>query len=259
MISRIITVLAFGVLNAWATAQATYVPPPASAAIVSGIPFASAQPPNGDFHQRFAGCDQHDLCNGQPVLKNKCSTDPSRNTVLLKLEGGVIFFDGKMAIDADGSELSKTRGGTDQPQTSLRYKLPGSPSVDAAKVPYIAIPGGDFRKSLEVQLGDIAAVVYGDRVAFAIVADIGPPCKIGEGSIQLHEALVGPGHGCAKRDEKGVCIKSAKSGPNKNVLYFVFPGSNASIATGLTPDNINDRLATEGQRLWNALKGPPKQ
>jgi Fungal chitosanase of glycosyl hydrolase group 75 len=168
-------------------------------------------------------------------------------------------------------ELSKTHPGeTDQPATSLRYGLPGCPSVNADKVPYVVIPGGAFAGSLGVELGDVAAVIYKDRVVYAIVADVGPNCKIGEGSIQLHEKLLGAGHGCTKRDELGVCIKPAASGIEKNALYFIFPGSKAKICdgpetktcnlpkakicNGLTPDNINDRLITEGQALMNALK-----
>ena len=271
MKARLFLCLGLTVFHISVAAQSTYTPPPASATTVSGVPFGTGQLLDPELHNRFVQCDQHNVCDGKPLTKYKCSTDPSRNSVFLKLGGEAVFYDAKMGIDADGSELSKTHPGeTDQPATSLRYALPGCPSVNADKVPYVVIPGGAFAGSLGVELGDVAAVVYKDRVVYAIVADIGPNCKIGEGSIQLHEKLLGAGHGCAKRDEHGVCIKPAAGGIGKNVLYFIFPGSKAKICNGPetkacklpkakicngpTPEDINDRLMTEGQALMSSLK-----
>lgn len=251
--------LGLTLLNISAAAQSKYTPPSASASIVSGIPFSSGQALQSEIQQRFVECDRHNMCDGKPLTEYKCSTDPSHNTVFLKLGQQTIFYDAKMGVDADGSELSKTHPGeTDQPATSFRYKLPGSPSVNADKVPYIAVPGGSFRKNLGIGLGDVAAVVYKDHVVYAIVADVGPNCKIGEGSIQLHEMLIGAGHGCKMRDEQGVCTKPSNSGIENGVLYFIFTGSYPKIASGLTPQNINDRLTTVGPALMDALKKPAK-
>src|SRR4029077_11008591 len=77
-----------------------YVPPTTSASIVAPIRFESATPFDATLHQRFQDCDDHDLCDGKTV-NDKCSTDPSRNTVFLKMPDGTVFFDAKMAIDAD--------------------------------------------------------------------------------------------------------------------------------------------------------------
>jgi hypothetical protein len=256
MTSRLLLAVGLTMLTAMATAQSSYTPPKASAAIVSSIAFKSSGPVDAKFHNRFTECDHHDLCDGKVLAKYKCSTDPSRNTVFLKLTGDVVFYDAKMGIDADGSELSKDHPGkTDQPATSFRYPLPGSPSINADKVPYVVIPGGDFEKPLGIETGDIGAVVYQDHLVYAIVGDHGPHCKIGEGSIQLHEKL--GHHGCARRDSQGVCITPASSGIEKDVLYFIFPGSKARIIQGLTPDNINERLITEGGKLMGALKNAP--
>jgi len=229
-----------------------YVPPTTSASIVAPIRFESATPFDATLHQRFQDCDDHDLCDGKTV-NDKCSTDPSRNTVFLKMPDGTVFFDAKMAIDADGAQFTKTNPGmTDQAETSLQYPLPGRHSLDSDKVPYIVTPGSGLEGSLGIEIGDIAAVVYRDRVGFAIVGDHGPKCKIGEASIQLHEVL---GHkGCKKRDQNGVCQAAASSSIERDVLYFVFPGSKAKIFDGLTPENINQRLETEGKKLWDSLR-----
>jgi hypothetical protein len=155
-----------------------------------------------------------------------------------------------MGLDADGSPYSRnTPGQTDQPQTSYRYELLGSPSVDADKVPFIVIPLGGFAEELGVGVGDVAAVVYEGKVSYALVADQGPKCKIGEGSIQLHEEL---GHQvCRARNAAGECTRLHNVGIGSGVLYFVFPGSRI---TGLTPDNAVRRIREEGERLFTALR-----
>jgi len=40
-------------------------------------------------------------------MKYKCSNDPNRNSVFLKLAGGTIFYDAKIDTDADGAELQR--------------------------------------------------------------------------------------------------------------------------------------------------------
>ena|SRR5882672_7434046 len=232
--------------------QSSYQPPNASADVVAGVPFSSGKPVGQKFRDRFIECDQHDKCDGVP-LKFGCSKDRNRNTALLKLAGGVIFYDAKLGIDADGSPLARDNAGsTDQVDTSFRYPLAGSPSVNADRVPYVVIPLGGFGKELGVVPGDIAAVVYQEHLLYALVADLGPKCKIGEGSIELHEEL--GRKVCRNRNSKGDCTRLRDVGIDRDVLYFIFPGSKATIIEGLAPDNINQRLKTEGEKLMKALK-----
>jgi hypothetical protein len=228
-----------------------YAPPVASAAVLKGIDFASGALAGDQFRKRFTTCDSSDTCDGK-LLKFGCSKDPNRNTVMLKLSGNVVFFDGKMGVDADGSPLSqKTPGVTDQPQTSFRYPSSGNPSVDSDKVPFIVIPGGGFAKALGVEFGDIAAVVYKDRIAYALVADQGPACKLGEGSMELHKEL---GHTvCIARDAANECTKLRNAGIERDVLYFIFLGSRSKIINGLNPGNINNRLSVEGAGLMSTI------
>jgi len=238
-----------------AAAVTSFVPPANSQKLLTKIPFSQGQIVAESFHNKFSDCDAHNTCEGGHLKEYKCTTDPSRNTVILKLPPSTIFYDAKMGIDADGSKLSAEHPGeTDQPATSLRYPLPGKPSLDADKIPYIVIPGGGFGCAVGVQLGDIAAVVYGGHLAYAVVGDMGPKCKLGEGSIELHERLVGPGAGCSKRDTAGNCVRSNIVGINKDVLYFIFAGSGAKIIDGLTPDNINERIMRIGQQLFDQLQ-----
>jgi|CZKX01.1.fsa_nt_gi hypothetical protein len=241
-----------------AQTSASYVPPAASAALVAGVPFAAGKSVGERFRKRFVECDSHDTCDGKKQ-RYGCTQDRNENSALLELPGNVLFYDAKMGIDADGSPLSKNNpGSTDQADTSLRYPLPGKPSMDADKVPYVVVPGGGFGKQMGVQTGDVAAVVYQDKIVYALVADVGPPCKIGEGSIQLHEQLGHPV--CRTRNANGECTELDNSGIEKNVLYFIFHGSKPRIISGLTPANVNARLMIEGPKLMDQFRprGAPR-
>ena len=114
-----------------------------------------------------------------------------------------------MAIDADGSPRARQIDPTGQTQTSLRY--PDGRSVNAETVPYFVLPGGQY-KHLGIKLGDIAAVRYNGKVAFAVFADVGPRHKLGEGSIALAQEL-------------GIPASPRTGGVRSGVEYLVFPGS----------------------------------
>lgn len=236
-----------------AEAQSTFTPPSGAASALEGVNF-NGQSVGEKFRSRFSECDTKNTCDGK-ALKYGCSSDRNRNSVLLRLKGGTIFYDGKMGLDVDGSPYSqKTPGQTDQPQTSLRYQLPGMPSVNADRVPFIVIPLGGFDSALSVQVGDVAAVVYRTKRVFAVVADQGPVCKIGEGSMQLHETL---GHSvCKERGSNGDCLKLRNIGIERDVLYFIFPGTRKELYPGLTPENINARIESIGAKAWDQLRSP---
>lgn len=200
---------------------------------------------------RFAECDEHDTCDGQ-ALSHRCSQDQNQNSVLLRLPDGTVLFNAKMGLDLDGSHLSATNPGlTDRAKTSLRYPLPGSPSVDSDRVPYIVIPRDGFDTDLQVEVGDVAAVIYRGKRVYAVVGDKGPRCKIGEGSIRLHELL---GHKvCKRRASSGDCQEVSDTSVERDVLYFIFPHTRAQLWNGLTPGNIDTRLEELGQKSWESL------
>jgi hypothetical protein len=120
-----------------------------------------------------------------------------------------VYFKAGMTIDADGSPRARQIDPTGQTQTSLRY--PDGRSVNAETVPYFVLPGGKY-KHLGINLGDIAAVRYNGKVAFAVFADVGPRHKLGEGSIALAQEL-------------GIPASPRTGGVRGGVEYLVFPGS----------------------------------
>jgi hypothetical protein len=171
---------------------------------------------------------------------------------LHRLPNGVIVIHAKMDIDADGSPNALTIDPEfGQLTTAFTYRgFSGQAAhVDAERVPYIVLPqhgpeSADFYENANVRVGDIAAVIYKGRVQFAFVADIGPPDKIGEGSVALAQAL---GHDPFVVHKGQKLVDNAIPG---GVIYIVFPGSRIR---GLTPDNVVEAVNAEGQRLLNEL------
>jgi hypothetical protein len=106
---------------------------------------------------------------------------------------------------APGFYVSKTALGDG---TSLH------PYVDSTQIPYISLPP-EAKKAAGMRLGDSVVVVNttNGKVVEAILADVGPVGKIGEGSIKLAQDL---GIGSTPR-RGGV--------DSRSVTYFLFPGS----------------------------------
>ena len=102
-------------------------------------------------------------------------------------------------------------------QTALadRSKPVNDPAryVDASKIPYIVLPGG-FARQMGARPGDFSVVLNerNGKISDAIFADIGPPDRIGEGSVALAESL-------------GIRSDARRGGSRGNILYLVFPGS----------------------------------
>ena len=82
--------------------------------------------------------------------------------------------------------------------------------VDSETVAYIAIP--PELKTLGVKLGDLCVVGYKNMCWPALVADIGPRKKYGEGSIKLAKQLSIPS-------------SPRNGGVDAGVTYVIFPGT----------------------------------
>lgn len=205
--------------------SAPYVPPAASLVRLGTIPLDRAAPvPN-----HLAGAK-----------------------AVLKLPGGQLYIDADMDIDADGSPRARRIDPCcGQLQTSLTYAgVTGQARfVNSEEVPYIVLPGGFFAE-FGIKLGDVAAVIFKDKVVFAIFADTGPRTKAGEGSIKLAQLL---GHDPFITRRNGTRI-IARSIP-RDVLYIVFPGSRNS---DIKPGNVVERTREKAKELFTALGGNPE-
>ena len=115
-----------------------------------------------------------------------------------------------MSVDADGASEAWKEDPWGQAQTSLTYR--DQRSVDPTKLNDFVLPIGFDKLHPGMRIGDVAAVFYGGKVAYAIYADRGPRGRIGEGSIRLAQSL-------------GINADPRRGGVGGGVIYLVFPGS----------------------------------
>jgi hypothetical protein len=101
--------------------------------------------------------------------------------------------------------------------------------------PFVVLPGFILRQANHAflpKLGDYVVVIYGDKLYPALLGDVGPSYKIGEGSLRLATQL----------DPRANAYNRPAS--NLNVTYLVFPGT-ADLTPG-PPDlkKMRDRCET---------------
>lgn len=232
-----------------------FSPPPASAHQLQGIDFSTATDFAAAAKHRFDAKDQE---HG--------NHDPSLCKALLKFPGadGAVFWSSKMAIDADGPSAAPGRPpgsqldpGPGQDKTSYKpYDQLGLPSET---VPYIVLPQLAPHSSSTfdpaVALGDVAIVIFKDKITAAVCGDIGPFNKIGEASIAVHQSLM-PAcpDPCSQRDGQGHCVRTRNASVEKDVLFFVFPKS-AFGPNELTAADINTKVKQRAIGLYNQLSG----
>lgn len=114
-------------------------------------------------------------------------------TIIRKIDNGVIYTKTDMDTDADGSPRATKIDKTGQLETSLRRSngwKGNSQYVNAETIPYFVLPGNFGSVSgISCKLGDLALIRWKDNEIFAIYADVGNNINIGEGSIMLVESL----------------------------------------------------------------------
>src|SRR6516162_6823264 len=234
--------------------MSSFNPPSASAAQCSGVPFADAVDVAQDNKEIFDDFD-----------RTKAKNDPSKCKAILKFPDGTIFWSSKMAIDADGpaagpNRLPGSKLDLDSGQDDTSLHFPGSgKGLPSELIPYIVLPGppggsGSFCKNTGLSLGDVATVVFKDKVTAAICGDIGPSKKIGEGSIRLHEALHPPAPDpCSLRQPDGSCKRILNASIEEDVLFFVFPKS--AFGSDLNAQNLEAKIKERAYALYNTLRG----
>jgi hypothetical protein len=171
-----------------------------------------------------------------------------------------------MSIDADGPAAGPGRltgkqldPGSGQDDTSLHF-ADGKSGLPAETVPYIVLPQLALHSPKvfdpAIAIGDVAIVIFKDKVVAAVCGDLGPFDKIGEASIAVHKALQQPGcpDPCSERDANGFCRRARDSSVEQDVLYFVFPNS-AFDKSELAPETINTKVQERAFALYNMLRG----
>ncbi|MEU9591001.1 glycoside hydrolase family 75 protein [Streptomyces sp. NPDC048193] len=149
-----------------------------------------------------------------------------------------VFWKADLDIDCDGRRGARCNARTDPHFTAATAftRSDGGP-LDAEKLPYVVVPrpsGIWDHRADGVRGGSVVAVVHGDRVAYAVVGDVGPRDIIGEASYAAARAL-------------GVPADPSTGGVASGVTYIVFKDTET--------EPIEDTAATErtGERLARAF------
>jgi hypothetical protein len=136
-------------------------------------------------------------------------------------DGALVLEDRQFAVDTDGLIADPVRRrrvvANDRDHRNGTALFVGGRPLDSTVVPYISIPM-DFKGA---RLGDMAKACYGGRCAWAVIGDIGPAGRFGEGSVALAERL-------------GLSGDGNSGGAAGGVTYRLFPGSRAPLAQGQT-------------------------
>ncbi len=173
------------------------------------------------------------LKNCQQVSTGLYSTDSNTSaTVPVCQLNGAVYWRADMDVDCDGLTSTQCNSNTDpwyQAQTAATDSQ--GKYLDAAKLPYVVVPGVSSRfsyKTAGLHFGSIIAVIYKGKVTYGVFGDIGPTSIIGEASYAMAASL-------------GINPDPAVGGADSGVTYIAFTGQ-----SGVAPV-IEDHSATTTQ------------
>jgi hypothetical protein len=149
-------------------------------------------------------------------------------------KNGAVFWKADMDIDCDGQRTARCNENTDpwfQDDTAF-HQSDGKP-LRSDTLPYVVVPAVSGIWSYSgagIKGGGVAAVIYGDKVQYAVVGDTGPTKAIGEASYATAMAL-------------GIDPDPETGGTGSGVTYILFQNSRVS------PIESHDAAVTLGDRL----------
>ncbi|QUC59855.1 glycoside hydrolase family 75 protein [Streptomyces sp. A2-16] len=167
-----------------------------------------------------------------PVSRGRYrSDDGTAATVPVCGTRDAVFWKADLDIDCDGRPGRRCNRRTDPLfSDATAYQQSDGRYLSAERLPYIVVPAPsriwDHREH-GVRGGSVAAVVYRDRVQYAVVGDVGPGHIIGEASYATAKAL-------------GIRPDPRGGGTPSGVTYIVFRNTQvkpiedhaAAVATG---------------------------
>ncbi|MGW7370221.1 glycoside hydrolase family 75 protein [Streptomyces sp. NPDC054841] len=146
-----------------------------------------------------------------------------------------VFWKADLDIDCDGWPSSSCNSDADpyfQPETAFQDS--GGDALNSARLPFVVLPAPSSRwkpGSSRIRGGGVAAVIYRNRVVYAVVGDTGPSDLIGEASYATADAL-------------GIDPDPLTGGVNSGVTYILFRDSKVSpIESHRAAVRLGDELA----------------
>ncbi|MFI1725317.1 glycoside hydrolase family 75 protein [Streptomyces sp. NPDC020489] len=170
-----------------------------------------------------------------PVSRGRYRSDAGRPaTIRVCGTREAVFWKADMDIDCDGRPGRRCNRRTDPLfSDTTAYQQSDGRHLKAERLPFIVVPTPsriwDYRAS-GIRGGSVAAVVYKDRVQYAVVGDVGPRDIIGEASYASARAL-------------GIRPDPRGGGTDSGVTYIVFKDSQVK------PIEDHDAAVATGERL----------
>lgn len=173
---------------------------------------------------KVAACTQ--ISNG------KYATDSGgAKTIAVCGQDKVVHWRADMDIDCDGQPTPECNKNTDpwfQPDTAF-HQSDGKPLI-SAKLPYVVVPSPsgtfDYRRH-GIAGGGVVAVIYNNKVQYAVVGDTGPAGIIGEASYAAARNLginPDPHHGGTAGPVTYIFFKNSRVSPIENAAKAVSAG-----------------------------------
>ncbi|ANP50626.1 hypothetical protein J2Z21_004374 [Streptomyces griseochromogenes] len=201
----------------------------------SASPSAPASPQEGsvgaaDLLAKVKSCSQ--ISNGKYKTDDETSA-----TVPVCGKNGAVFWKADMDIDCDGQRTTNCNEDRDpwfQNDTAF-HQSNGSP-LKAESLPYVVVPSSSSiwnYSSAGIKGGGVVAVIYNNKVEYAVVGDTGPTQIIGEASYATAKAL-------------GIDPDPASGGVDSGVTYILFKNSKTSpIESHSAAVSLGDQLAKQ--------------
>ncbi|MGW1761603.1 glycoside hydrolase family 75 protein [Streptomyces mirabilis] len=170
-----------------------------------------------------------------PVSKGRYRSDAgSRAEIPVCGTRGAVFWKADMDIDCDGRPGLLCNGRTDPLFSgATAYRQSDGRYLSAETLPYVVVPtpSGIWDHRVHgIRGGSVVAVIYQDRVQYAVVGDTGPHEIIGEASYATAKAL-------------GIRPDPHGGGTSSGVTYIAFKNSRVS------PIEDHAAAVTAGERL----------
>ena len=226
---RIIGTLAGCVLIAltFLTGPATAAPNLAPAATPAAV---AAAPTAAQLLAKVSSCQQ--ISNG------KYATDEGgAATIPICRAGSAVFFKADMDIDCDGVRTTQCNENTDCCYfDDTAFHTSTDQPLNAAQLPYIVLPQPtstwDYRQ-YGLDGGSVVAVIYNNKVEYAVVGDTGPTSIVGEASY-------------ATAVDLGINPDPSNGGTEGPVTYIAFPNSRVNpIENHANATTLGQQLASE--------------
>ncbi|MEU6853761.1 ricin-type beta-trefoil lectin domain protein [Actinacidiphila alni] len=216
---------ALGVATVTVTAAATLTAPVSSAASTA----AAAGPTASQLLSKAQSCT--------PASNGNYATDEGGPaTVSICKSGSAYVWTSDMDIDCDGITTSRCNNSTDPSyfnETSFQTSTGQFFTADVTHYYVIPLPSSRFNyQNAGISPGSVAAVIYNNKVVYAVFADEGPDDIIGEASYATATAL-------------GIDPNPATGGTEGPVTFIVFPGKVPSpVENNTTIDSVGSSAAT---------------